>query len=169
MYFLSRKEFTYFLVKEDPYMQLNVSTCYAMQIVLFLTRNNRIVSSTELAENLNISQGYILQIAGKLRNGGLIGTRTGMSGGYSLSKEAAEFSVYDVVTLMEGDMSIPHCIAPCKHALLHDALSVLKDYFDSYFKAVTFDRLAETSTKGQLSEIIGMVGSHIVEMREKGE
>ena len=52
-------------------MQLNASTCYAMQIVLYLARSKRIVSSTELSENLNISQRYILQFTGKLRDGGI--------------------------------------------------------------------------------------------------
>ena len=148
-------------------MQLNVSTCYAMQIIHYLARNNRVVSSTELSENLQISQRYILQIAGKLRDNGLIGTHTGMNGGYSLCKDSSMISVYDIVVLLEGDMNIPECVAPCKNSNLHDALSILKDYMDTYFKTITFDKLANMKIHGQLSEIIGMVGTHIVAMKQK--
>ena len=150
-------------------MQLNVSTCYAMQIMLYLTRNKKIVSSTELAENLSISQRYILQIAGKLRDGGLIGTHAGMSGGYCLAKEASDISVYNVVVLLEGDIDIPACVTPCKHSALHDALSVLIEYLDTYFKTITFDKLAHMSFKGELSEILAMVGTHIVAMKQQNE
>ena len=148
-------------------MQLNASTCYALQITLYLSKNNRIVSSTELSEKLHISPRYISHIASKLRDGALIGTHAGMSGGYVLNKDVSAISVYDVVVLMEGDMSIPECVRPCKNASLHDALSVLKDYFDTYFKTITFNILADMEITGKLSEIITMVETHIVAMKQK--
>ena len=120
-------------------MQLNISTCYAIQIMLYLTRNNRIVSSTELSENMHISQRYIIKISGKLRDDGLINARAGMSGGYIMSKDPSTVSIYDIVTLMEGDMSIPDCAEllpgsdlPCKNTNLLDTLNVMKDYLDTY-------------------------------------
>ena len=155
-------------------MQLNVSTCYAMQIILYLTRNKKVVSSTELAESLKISQRYIVHIAGKLREGGLINSNPGMSGGYTINQEKSPFSVFDVVTLMEGEISIPECIArlpgcgePCKPANLHDALNVLKDYADTYFQTVTFDKLADMNSSGHLSDVIRLVETHVAAMKEQ--
>ena len=69
-------------------MQLNVSTCYAMQIMLDLAHNKKIVPSLKLTANLPVSQRYVLQIAGKLRDGGLVSAHPGMKGGYTLAKEA---------------------------------------------------------------------------------
>jgi hypothetical protein len=43
----------------------------------------------------------------------------------------------------------------------------LKDYLDTYLKTITFDKLADMEIAGQLSEIIAMVGSHIVAIKQK--
>ena len=91
-------------------MQLNISTCYAMQMMVYITRNKRIVSSAELSEKLKISQRYVLQLAAKLRDGGLLSTYAGVNGGYVLGKEMSTISAYNVLSIMEGDMSIPDCL-----------------------------------------------------------
>jgi len=100
----------------------------------FLSRNEDIVSSAKLSDNLQISQRYILQIAGKLRDGGLIDTQAGMRGGYALTKASSSISVYDIIALLEDDMSIPQCVTPCKNANSHDARSILKDYYNTYHR-----------------------------------
>lgn len=154
-------------------MQLNVSTCYAMQIMLYLTKNKRIVSSTELAGHLRISQRYTLHIAGILRDGGMINAFAGMNGGYSLSRDASSFSVYDIVTLLEGDMSIPDCVMtpvpdcgePCCKSDLFETLSIMKELLDSYLKIITFDKLQDMNMTGRLNEILDLVESHIEEMK----
>ena len=147
-------------------MQLNISTCYGLQTILYLTRNNRVVSSAELSKNLDISQRYILQIAKKLRDGDLVDTHSGMNGGYTLSKEASTISVYDIVAIMEGDCSIPACVRSCHDATLNDALSALNDYLETYLKMLTFDKLADMETTGRLSEIISIVEAQISTMKE---
>ena len=95
-----------------------------------------------------------------------------MSGGYRLNKAPSKFSVYDVITLMEGDMSIPDCTEllpgsdkPCKNTNLLDTLNIMKDYLDTYLKAITFDKLADTDISGKLPEILDMVRGHIEEMK----
>ena len=155
-------------------MQLNISTRYAMQIILYLARNKNIVSSTELSAKMKISPRYILLIAGKLRDGGLIVTRAGMSGGVTLNKEASDISVYDVIKLMEGDITIPEYAVglpnsdePYKNSNLLDSLSKVKDYLETYLKTITFDKLVDASVKGSLSEILDLVETHIDEIRQK--
>ena len=152
-------------------MQLNASTCYAMQILLYMARNRRVVSSSELSEKLHISQRYILQFTGKLRDGRLIHTRAGMNGGYTLGKEAAAISIFDVIMLMEGDMNIPDCLtpipdcgAPCKSGNLFYALSHMRDYVDTFLKSISFQDLTDTNITGHLSEILGLVEMHIGDM-----
>ncbi len=154
-------------------MQLNVSTCYAMQIVLYLTRKPKTVSSTELSGNLKISPRYILQITGKLRDGGLIRAHAGKSGGYTLDKEAASISIFDVIKLMEGDMSIPVCMSripdcgePCKNSHLLDSLSVMKEYLDMYLQTIMFDELADSDISGHLSEVLSLVAAHIGDLKQ---
>jgi Rrf2 family protein len=146
-----------------------------MQIMVYLARNKSTVSSTELSDKLHISQRYVLQIAGKLREGDLITTRIGMSGGYTLGKKAAAISAYDVIAQMEGDLSIPECLTytpdceePCKRSNLLDTLSAMNDYLNTYLKTITFDKLEDMNITGRLSEILGLVEAHTDEIRQKG-
>jgi len=132
-----------------------------MQIVLYLARKEKVVSSTELSDRLSISQRYVIQIAGKLRDGNIVTTHVGMSGGYSLCKKASSISVYDIVVLLEGSTYIPDCIKQCNDGILHAALSKSKNYLDAFFKMLTFDQLAEISTTGRLSEVVEVAETHI--------
>jgi Rrf2 family protein len=155
-------------------MQLNASTCYAMQMMLYLTRNRRTVSAPELADTLHISPRYISQISSKLRDNDLISTHAGMSGGYCLNIEPNEISAYDIIKMMEGDMSIHECIEPkpdcgepCMKSNLFDTLSIMKDYLETYLKTITFDKLANLDINGRLSEIFDMVHTHIDEIKHQ--
>ncbi len=145
-------------------MQINVSTCYAMQIILYLSQHGGTISSSALAEEFNISQRYILQVAGKLRDGCLIGTRAGAGGGYFLNKQTASISIYDIVLLMEGKTNIPECVAKYKNPTLNDALCTLKDFFITYLKTVTFDKLVQGKTCDEFYGFMEIVSLQIQEM-----
>ena len=83
-------------------MQLNISTDYAIRIVLYLAKYENIVSSKILASALNISPRYLLQINSKLRDAGVLNVTHGSSGGAKLAKQASEISLYDIISIMEG-------------------------------------------------------------------
>ena len=146
-----------------------------MQIMLYLARSDRIIAATELSENLQISQRYILQVEAKLRKGGFVDSHAGMKGGISLTKDISTFSAYDIMNLMEGDMKIPRCASPlpgcgepCINPGILDTFSVMKDYFDAYLKSITFDKLAGMGLKGRLSEILDLAEEQIGEMKHIG-
>lgn len=141
-------------------MHFNVSTCYGMQIILYLTRNKRTVSSAELSENLHISQRYIMQIARKLRNGHLIETHIGTSGGYKLNREASDITIFDVVVMLEGDTHIPECVRQCSCDALYTALCKMKVHLDSYFKSLSFEQLAGMDTSGTRAELFTIAESN---------
>jgi Rrf2 family protein len=120
-------------------MQLNTSTDYAIRIMLYLAKCNRIASSTELSKNIAVSQRYLLLIAAKLRDGGLLGVNAGPSGGYYLRKEASQISVYDVVVLLEGFTFGPQDEEEDK--LLCDVYDALKAYWAADLRTITLDML----------------------------
>ena len=159
--------------KEASYLQLNETTCYAMQIMLYLARTPRIVSSTELAEHLNISQRYVLKISKDLREGGLVVSYAGMNGGLTMTKKPEDISVFDIVETLEGDMRVPSCASrypdckkPCADSNLFDSLSAMKDIIKAYLKTITFDKLAKMETDGLYSEILDIVEAGIAKDKE---
>ena len=83
-------------------MQLNRSTDYAIQMLVYLAKNGQTISSTKLAVSLGISHRYLLQISSKLRAAGFILAVHGPSGGLKIFKNPDEISLYDVILSMEG-------------------------------------------------------------------
>ena len=83
-------------------MQLNRSTDYAIQMLLYLAKAGKIVSSSKLAATMGVSHRYLLQISAKLRAAGFIRAAHGPSGGLKLDKAPEEISLYDIILSMEG-------------------------------------------------------------------
>ena len=83
-------------------MQLNRSTDYAIQMLVYLAKAGKTVSSSKLAAAIGVSHRYLLQISAKLRAAGFIRAAHGPSGGLALDKAPEEISLYDVILGMEG-------------------------------------------------------------------
>ena len=83
-------------------MRLNKSTDYAIQMLLYLAKAGKTVSSSKLAAAMGVSHRYLLQISAKLRAAGFIRAALGSSGGLALEKAPEEISLYDVILGMEG-------------------------------------------------------------------
>jgi len=49
---------------------------------------------------------YVMKIAVRLRNAGLLNVVLGRSGGYTLGKKAEDISVYDVFAAVEGALQL---------------------------------------------------------------
>ena len=82
-------------------MRLNKSTDYAIQMLLYLAKVGKTVSSSKLAAAIGVSHRYLLQISAKLRAAGFIRAAHGPSGGLVLIKHPDEISLYDVIISME--------------------------------------------------------------------
>ena len=87
-------------------MQLNRSTDYAIQMLVYLAKARKTVSSSKLAAAMGVSHRYLLQISTKLRAAGFIRAAHGPSGGLKLAKAPEEISLYDIILSMEGAVQI---------------------------------------------------------------
>ena len=82
-------------------MQLNRSTDYAIQMLVYLAKAEKTVSSPKLAAAIGVSHRYLHQDSAKLRAAGFIRAAHGPSGGLVLIKHPDEISLYDVIISME--------------------------------------------------------------------
>ena len=127
-------------------IQLNRTTDYALRILVYLGQNNRFVPSSEMANNMKISQRYLLSIAKKLKEHGYIKAGLGSDGGYVLAKALYQITMYDVVVLMEGSIIISRCLTFANHCeghpcVLHAAYSFLQSILENYLHNLTVDML----------------------------
>ena len=87
-------------------MRLNKSTDYAIQMLVYLAKAGKTVSSSKLAAAIGVSHRYLLQISAKLRAAGFIRAAHGPSGGLVLIKHPDKISLYDVIISMEGIVQV---------------------------------------------------------------
>ena len=86
-------------------MKLNISTDYAIRIILHLANRKQVVSSSKRSKVIQVSPRNLLQIGAKLRDAGLIGTTNGPTGGYSLTKSP---EIDDTPELLTLNMAYEH-------------------------------------------------------------
>lgn len=58
----------------------------------------------QLSESEAVPANYLVQILGELRNGGLIVSRRGKQGGYSLARSPDTITIHDIVVVIEGEL-----------------------------------------------------------------
>jgi len=68
------------------------------------------VSLGKVARVQGLSQGYLEQVAAALRRAGLLISRRGAAGGYTLAHEPDAITVGDVIRVLEGEIVPMTCV-----------------------------------------------------------
>ncbi len=94
-------------------MKLSTRARYALRMMLVFARhagNGRAVSLNRVAEECDISRRYLEQLVIGLKNGELIRGKSGQGGGYSLSRQADQIKLREIVESAIGPISIANCV-----------------------------------------------------------
>lgn len=92
-------------------MRLQITTDYAIRMMLFMAQQNGEVSTAEAAAaRLGMTHSYFSKIAWKIRMAGFLEAVKGPGGGYRIAKNPADITLYDIISVMEGDISINRCL-----------------------------------------------------------
>ncbi|NQV06346.1 Rrf2 family transcriptional regulator [bacterium] len=122
---------------------------YAVRAVLDLTTHSPDLQKTrEIAQRMDIPMGFLSQILAELVREGLLVATAGPSGGYGLARPADEITVLDVVTCIEGPVTLERCVlrgdacdaaTPCA---VHETWADAQAQFSARLSATTFADLA---------------------------
>ena len=93
-------------------MKFSTRTTYGLRamIKLAVNFNNESLSLANIAKAEDISPKYLEKLFVKLKKADLIISEKGSAGGYKLAKNPSEVRVFDVVKVLEGDLSPFHCL-----------------------------------------------------------
>lgn len=91
-------------------MQLNVTTDYAIRMTLFLAILGTPMGSEDISKQMGIPKQMIAQIAKPLRDAGIIATKRGVGGGFSLNRKPEDISLADIFNAVEGTTRINRCL-----------------------------------------------------------
>lgn len=100
-------------------MQLNITTDYAVRIMVFLCNHKQISKAKEISQSINVSEKYVKNILKKLSENGLVKIFRGQNGGYRLAKSPSETSMYEILVAIEPSMKINSCLDNEENCNLH--------------------------------------------------
>lgn len=93
-------------------MRLTSFTDYSMRMLMRLAgQPDRVFSTAELAEELQLSRNHLAKIMQRLAQGGFIATRRGGGGGACLARPADEIRLGAVVRFMEEGQPLVECLS----------------------------------------------------------
>ena len=75
------------------------------------SRPNSFIQISTVAERTNIPEKFLEQILLALRNGGVLKSKRGVEGGYSLAKTPADITLGEVIRLLDGPLAPIPCVS----------------------------------------------------------
>jgi Rrf2 family protein len=93
-------------------MKLKASVDYGVRAIMYLAAKGDTCSSREISEEMAVPRDYLIQLALRLRNAGLIKARPGKNGGYVLAKDPSEITIGEILDAFDNDLK--HVRQPMK-------------------------------------------------------
>ena len=111
----------------------------------------------DIAKKQEISVGYLEQIIPSLKTAGLVNSSRGAHGGYALAKEPANITLKEIISALEGSLSLVECINDpdlCTRADLCITREIWDDLggiMDDFLLSITLQQLIDKYRNKQSS------------------
>jgi Rrf2 family protein len=143
-------------------MKLSTKGRYGLKAMfeLSITQNNGPVSLKVIAKNQNISDQYLEQLFSSLKKAGLVKSVRGAQGGYLLNKEPKDITVGEILTVLEGPVSLSECVIDedvCKNSNVCVTKSVwekIKKGIEDVIDSITLQDMINDYNKNKLENDI---------------
>ena len=143
-------------------MQLNLTTDYAIRIVLYLATQTVPVSSKELSQNLGVPSSYVLKTARRLAEAGLVTASVGVRGGLALGRAPEDITLLDIIRVMEHTIQLNRCLEPdcyCSRAAVENCpvrkvYTTVQGQMEQTLASTTIRSLLESGTPGDGKEAV---------------
>ena len=148
-------------------MRLSTQSRYGVRAVVDIAYNSEGLGTQvkDISRRQGISPRYLEQIFQKLKRAGILGSKRGPSGGYSLAKKPEQITVWEIVKTTEGHLDPVPCVNPkdrsrhCERAekcvtrvIWTEAGLRLKAYLDSVTIRDLCEMAQEMGVKKELDE-----------------
>jgi len=128
---------------------------YGLQAVLYLTtfETGTVVSADDIAGKLDIPKEFVSKILQSLTESGIVSSKKGKSGGFSLAQDPKKIKLIDIVAAIDGltmfntcVLGFPNCdpVNPCP---LHDRWGVLRTQAYNMLNEDTIDTFKERTLR----------------------
>ncbi len=97
---------------------------YALHAMLYLARQDGLVTVADIAKTESIPRKFLEQILSALKTNGLVIGKRGPSGGYQLARARDEISFADILRCIDGPLALAPCASIRAYAPCPDCKSV---------------------------------------------
>ena len=142
-------------------MKMKASVDYGVRAILYLAVKGDTCSSREISEEMAVPRDYLIQLALRLRNAGLIKARPGKNGGYVLARPDSEIKIGDILDAFDNDLK--HVRQPMKTGRnasisansvreIHD---MVVESLESYLDSISVQDLVDiNAAEGNANDVI---------------
>src|SRR3989344_2966645 len=89
--------------------KLSQKADYGLMLLSSLARSKKLISISSIAQKNQISPKFLSQVANELKKAGILTSKEGIAGGYSLAKSAGKIKLLDVLKILEGELIEGKC------------------------------------------------------------
>ena len=89
--------------------RLSQKSDYGLILLSNLARAKKQTAISQIANKNQISPKFLSQIAQELKKAGILESKEGVLGGYSLAKSASEIKLLDVLKVLDGELVEGKC------------------------------------------------------------
>jgi Rrf2 family protein len=128
---------------------------YGLQAVLYLAahQDDRVIPADDIAGKLNIPKEFVSKILQSLTNSGMVISKKGKAGGFSLAQDPKKIKLIDIVAAIDGlelfnscVLGFPNC-SPKNPCPLHDKWGALRTMAYNMLNDETIDQFKEKTLK----------------------
>ncbi len=133
-------------------MKISTKGRYALTFMLDILSNGEgsPISLKDVSKRQNVSEKYLEQIAGRLTKSGLIRSVRGANGGYLLKRKPEEYTVGEILRIMEGDLAPAPCVeangSPCEKRNLCSSVILWEKINDAVNSVIDNTTLADMNS-----------------------
>ncbi|MCE5311713.1 MAG: Rrf2 family transcriptional regulator [Nitrospiraceae bacterium] len=136
-------------------LKLSTKGRYGVRLMLELAQNHggAPVPLSDIAVRQEISEKYLEHLIAPLKKAKLIHSVRGMKGGYTLANPPGRITLRDIVTAVEGSISVVDCTgnpSKCrrsKNCLTRGVWAELSAKISGHLSSITLQKLIDKNTK----------------------
>lgn len=128
---------------------------YGLQAVLYLATQDKgaIVSADDIAKKLDIPKEFVSKILQSLTESGIVLSKKGKAGGFSLARDPQKIKLIDIVASIDGLAVFNNCVLgfpscnPTNPCPLHEKWGILRTQAYNMLSEDTIDTFREKTLK----------------------
>ncbi|MBC1419072.1 cysteine metabolism transcriptional regulator CymR [Listeria fleischmannii] len=134
-------------------MKITTKGRYGLTITLELARQigTGPTSLRSIAEKKNLSEHYLEQLIGPLRNAGIVKSIRGAHGGYILNADPSEITAGDIIRTLEGPIVLVESMED-EEAAQRELWTIMRDAVRNVLDNTTLADLLANESKSELDD-----------------